>query len=45
LTGLEAAVRQLTIFVFICKTDYSKPVKQEGNGTVKLPPLVFPVLS
>ncbi len=31
-----------TIFVFICKTDSSKPVKQEFNGTVILPPLVFP---
>ncbi len=42
LTGLESAVWQLTIFVFIYKTDYSKPVKQEVNGTVILPPLVFP---
>jgi hypothetical protein len=42
LTGLESAVRQLTIFVFIFKTDPSKPVKQEVNGTVILPPLVFP---
>jgi hypothetical protein len=33
LTGLESAVWQLTIFVFICKTDKSKPVKQEVNGT------------
>jgi hypothetical protein len=33
------------IFVFICKTDYSKPVKQEVNGTVILPPLVFPAES
>jgi hypothetical protein len=41
LTGLESAVWQLTIF-FICKTDYSKPVKQEANSTVILPPLVFP---
>ncbi len=32
------------IFVFICKTDYSKPVKQEVNGTVILPPLVLPAL-
>jgi hypothetical protein len=30
------------MFVFICKTDKSKPVKQEVNGTVILPPLVFP---
>ncbi len=29
-------------FVFICKRDLSKPVKQEVNGTVILPPLVFP---
>jgi len=29
--------------VFICKTDQSKPVKQEVNGTVIFPPLVFPV--
>jgi hypothetical protein len=41
LTGLESAVQQLIIFVFICKTDYSKPVKQEVNGTLILPPLVF----
>ncbi len=32
----------MTIFVFICKTDQSKPVKPEVNGTVILPPLVFP---
>ncbi len=43
LTGLESVVRQLTIFVFICKTDLSKPVKREVNGTVI--PLVFPSLS
>ncbi len=42
LTGLESAVRQLTIFVFICKTDKSKPVKQEVNSAMILPPLVFP---
>jgi hypothetical protein len=43
LAGLESAVCQLmTIFVFICKTDYLKPVKQEVNRTVILPPLVFP---
>jgi len=44
LTGLESAVWQLTIFVFICKTDYFKPVKQEVNSTVILPLLVFPGL-
>ncbi len=42
LTGLELALWQLTIFVCICKTDWSKPVKQEVNGTVILPPFVFP---
>ncbi len=42
LTGLESAVWQMTIFVFICKTGYSKPVKQVVNGTVIFPPLVFP---
>jgi len=45
LTGFESAVGQLTIFISICKTDYSKTVKQEVNGTVILPPLVFPGLS
>ncbi len=35
----------MTIFVFICKTDKSKPAKQEVNGTVILPPLVFPGLT
>jgi hypothetical protein len=45
LTGLESALRKLTIFVFICKTDLSKPVKQEVNGTVILPPLVIPGVS
>jgi hypothetical protein len=29
-------------FVFICQTDESKPVKQEDNSKVILPPLVFP---
>jgi len=37
LTGLESAVWQLTVFVFICKTGSSKQVKQEVNGTVILP--------
>jgi hypothetical protein len=40
LTGLESAVWQLTIC--FCKTDQSKPVKQEVTGTVILPPLLFP---
>ncbi len=42
LAGLESVVWLLTIFVFICKTDYSKPVKPKVNSTVILPPLVFP---
>jgi hypothetical protein len=45
LTGLESALWQQTIFDFICKTDKSKPVKQEVNGTMILPPLVFPGLT
>jgi hypothetical protein len=32
-------------FVFIFKTALSKPVKQEVNGTMILPPLVFPALA
>jgi hypothetical protein len=35
----------MTIFVFIFKTDLSKPVKQEVNGTMILPPLVLPGLA
>ncbi len=45
LTGLESAVWLLTIFVYICKTDQSKPVKQEVSGTVILPPSLFPAYS
>jgi hypothetical protein len=42
LTGLESAARLLKIFVFIGKTYESKPVKQEVNSTVLLPPLELP---
>jgi hypothetical protein len=42
LTALESAVWQLAIFVFICKTGQSQQVKQEVNGIVILPPLIFP---
>jgi hypothetical protein len=42
LTGLESPVWLMTIFAFICKTDYSKPVKQEVNGKVILPPFSIP---
>ncbi len=44
-TDLESVVSQLKFFVFICKRGWSKQVKQEVNGTVILPPLVFPDLS
>ncbi len=44
LTGLKSAVWQLKNFVFICKTDQSKTVRQEVNRTVILPPLVFPAV-
>jgi hypothetical protein len=40
---LESAVWILTIFVFICKTDLPKPVKQEVNSS-DTSPLVFPCL-
>jgi hypothetical protein len=40
LTGLESAVRQLTIFVFICKNRLIQT--SQTGGTVMLPPLVFP---
>jgi hypothetical protein len=44
LTGLESAALQLKnyIHVFICNADYFKPVKQEVNGTVTLPPCIIP---
>jgi hypothetical protein len=32
-------------FCFFYKTDKSKPVKQEVNGTVILPPLEFPAFT
>ncbi len=44
LTGLESAVWQLTIFVFICKTDHFKPVKQEVNSTVILPTIKYSLM-
>jgi len=43
LTGLEKYVLQIkTKKIVSCHTADSKPVKQEVNGTVILPPLVFP---
>jgi hypothetical protein len=42
LTGLDLSVLQIKIKIVGCHTADSKPVKQEVNGTVILPPLVFP---
>jgi hypothetical protein len=43
LTGLDLSVLQIKTKIVSCHTADSKPVKQEVNGTVILPPLVFPV--
>jgi len=45
LTGLDLSVLQIKPKIVSCNTAESKPVKQEVNGTVILPPLVFPVQS
>jgi hypothetical protein len=42
LTGLDESVLQIKTNIVSCHTADSKPVKQEVNGTVILPPLVFP---
>ncbi len=42
-TGLYWSVLQLKTKIVSSHTADSKPVKQEVNGTVILPPLVFPV--
>jgi hypothetical protein len=42
LTGLDKYVLQITTKFVSCHTADSKAVKQEANGTVILPPLVFP---
>ncbi len=42
LTGLDWSVLQIKTKIVSSHTADSKPVKQEVNGTVKLPPLVFP---
>jgi hypothetical protein len=42
LTGLDWSVLQIKTKIVSCHTADSKPVKQEVNGTVILPPLVFP---
>ncbi len=41
-TGLDQSVLQIKTKIVSCHTADSKPVKQEGNGTVILPPLEFP---
>ena len=43
LTGLDESVLQIKTKIVSCHTADFKPVKQEVNGTVILPPLVFPV--
>ncbi len=42
LTGLDKSVQQIKTKIVSCHTADSKPVKQEVNSTVILPPLVFP---
>jgi hypothetical protein len=44
LTGLDYSVLQIKTEIVSCHTADSKPVKQEVNSAVILPPLVFPVL-
>jgi len=41
LTGLDQSVSQIKTKIISCHTADSKPVKQEVNGTMILPPLVF----
>ncbi len=45
LTGLGQSVLQIKTKIVSCHTADSKPVKQEVNGTMILPPLVFPAES
>jgi hypothetical protein len=45
LTGLDLSVWQIKTKIVSCHTADSKPVKQEVNGTMILPPLVFPMKS
>jgi len=42
LTGFDESVLQVKTKIVSCHTADYKPVKQEVNGTVILPPLVFP---
>jgi hypothetical protein len=41
LTGLDQSVLQIKTKIVSCRTADFKPVKQEVNSTVILPPLVF----
>ncbi len=45
LTGFDWSVLQIKTKIVSCHTADSKPVKQEVNGTLILPNLVFPGLS
>ena len=40
-TGLDLPFLQIQTKIVSCHTAESKPVEQEGNSTVILPPLVF----
>ncbi len=42
LAGLDLSVLKIKTKIVSCHTADSKPVRQEVNGTVILPPLVFP---
>jgi hypothetical protein len=44
-TGLDESFLQIKTKIVSCHTADSKPVKQEVNGTLILPPLVFPVFN
>jgi hypothetical protein len=45
LTGLDYSVLQIKTKSVSCHTADSKPVKQEVNSTVILPPLAYPALA
>ncbi len=45
MTGLDKSVLQIKAKIVSSHTADSKPVKQEVNGTVILPPLVFPAVN
>jgi hypothetical protein len=45
LTGLDLSVLQIKTKIVSCHTADSKPVKQEVNGTVILPPFSIPCLN